>query len=142
MGTMTGTWLLPDGVTPESGTVTFQLSARVVDTGTPAIVSEGPVTAHLDASGQISVELVATDDPSLQATGLAYMVTERLTAGRATYWIQPETADAPWDLADLAHYADPAPAVAHTPVPGPAGPAGPAGASGLSAHSHDAVSQV
>ena len=94
MGTLTATYTLPDG-TPEVGAITFQLSARVVESGTPQVYTEGPVTAYLDQTGSISVQLVAVDHPDIQAEDLVYVVTEQVTSRPSTQYLISPTGDGP-----------------------------------------------
>ncbi|MFB7312998.1 SGNH/GDSL hydrolase family protein [Streptomyces sp. NPDC056192] len=119
--TLTGRYVHPDGA-PFAGKVTFSTPALLTLSGADTIAA-GTATVNLDASGQFSVILVATDNADMQPTGWAYQVTEQLTGIAArVYSILLPSANSPVDLADIAP-ADPA-LGNYIPVPGPAGAAG------------------
>ncbi|PJN40520.1 hypothetical protein CG747_12680 [Streptomyces sp. CB02959] len=125
--TVTGRYLSPDG-RPLSGTVTFRAPAQLTFPAADVILG-GPVVAQLDAQGQISATLPATDAPGMIPDGWSYTVTEALSgvpAGRSYQVVLP--AAVPFvDLADVAP-TDPS-KPNYVPVPGPPGERGPAGAS-------------
>jgi lysophospholipase L1-like esterase len=119
--TLTGRYVHPDG-TPFAGKVTFSTPALLTLSGADTIAA-GTATVTLDAGGQFSVILVATDTPDMQPTGWAYQVTEQLTGiAPRVYSILLPSANSPVDLADIAP-ADPA-LGNYVPVPGPAGSSG------------------
>ena len=62
--------------TPGSGRVTFDLTRRMTNGGTTVLPSE--VTAALDASGSISVTLVANDDTGTVPVDAKWRVTLRI----------------------------------------------------------------
>ncbi|MFK0289951.1 hypothetical protein ACIQU6_05595 [Streptomyces sp. NPDC090442] len=100
--TVTGRYLSPDG-RPLSGSVTFRAPAQLTFP-TAEVILGGPVVAALDAQGQISATLPATDAPDMDPSGWSYTVTEQLggiPAGRSYQVLLP--AEAPLvDLADIA----------------------------------------
>ncbi|MGD3112693.1 collagen-like triple helix repeat-containing protein [Streptomyces sp. YGL11-2] len=100
--TVTGRFLSPDG-RPLSGAVVFRAPAQLTFPAADVILG-GPVTAQLDAQGQISATLPATDAPGMIPDGWSYTVTESLSgipAGRSYQVLLP--AEAPEvDLADIA----------------------------------------
>ncbi|MEU0834343.1 SGNH/GDSL hydrolase family protein [Streptomyces sp. NPDC005969] len=119
--TLTGRYVHPDG-SPFAGKVTFATPALLTLSGADTIAA-GSATVTLDAAGQFSVILVATDNADMQPTDWAYRVTEQLTGiDPRTYSIVLPSTNSPVDLADIAP-ADPA-LGSYVPVPGPAGSAG------------------
>ncbi|MEV7501741.1 phage tail protein [Streptomyces sp. NPDC093018] len=125
--TITGRFLSPDG-RPLSGTVTFRAPTQITFPDADVILG-GPVVAQLDAQGQISATLPATDAPGMDPAGWSYAVAEQLVGiptGRSYNVLLP--AEQPLvDLADIAP-TDPS-KPNYIPVVGPEGPRGPAGAS-------------
>ncbi|MEV5509057.1 collagen-like protein [Streptomyces orinoci] len=125
--TVTGRYLSPDG-RPLSGSVTFRAPAQVTFPEADVILG-GPVVAQLDAQGQISATLPATDAPHMDPTGWSYTVSEALSGipnGRSYNILLP--ADQPHvDLADIAP-TDPS-KPNYVPIVGPEGPRGAQGAS-------------
>ncbi|MFF2807469.1 collagen-like protein [Streptomyces sp. NPDC058000] len=100
--TVTARYLSPDG-RPLSGSVTFRAPAQLTFPAADVILG-GPVVVSLDAQGQISAPLPATDAPGMIPDGWSYTVTESLSgipAGRSYQVLLP--AEAPEvDLADIA----------------------------------------
>ncbi|MFF2922719.1 hypothetical protein ACFVTP_10000 [Streptomyces celluloflavus] len=100
--TVTARYLSPDG-RPLSGSVTFRAPAQLTFPDADVILG-GPVVAQLDAQGQITATLPATDAPHMDPDGWSYTVTEALSgipAGRSYQLLLPaETPEV--DLADLA----------------------------------------
>ncbi|MEV0440949.1 hypothetical protein AB0I84_09180 [Streptomyces spectabilis] len=125
--TVRGRFLSPDG-RPLSGSVTFRAPAQITFPDADVILG-GPVVAQLDAQGQISATLPATDAPDMDPAGWSYTVAEQLVGiptGRSYNVLLP--AEQPLvDLADIAP-TDPS-KPNYIPVVGPEGPRGPAGAS-------------
>ncbi|GGY65706.1 collagen-like triple helix repeat-containing protein [Streptomyces xanthochromogenes] len=100
--TVRGRFLAPDGQ-PLSGAVTFRAPAQLTFPAADVILG-GPVTAQLDAQGQISATLPATDAPGMDPSGWSYTVTEQLAgipAGRSYQLLLPAERPAV-DLADIA----------------------------------------
>ncbi|WP_369377671.1 phage tail protein [Streptomyces sp. cg36] len=99
---MRGRFLAPDGQ-PLSGSVIFRPPAQLTFPAADVILG-GPVIAQLDAQGQISATLPATDAPGMDPAGWSYTVTEQLSgipAGRSYQVLLP--AEHPVvDLADIA----------------------------------------
>ncbi|MFK0296677.1 phage tail protein [Streptomyces sp. NPDC090442] len=100
--TVTARYLSPDG-RPLSGSVVFRAPAQLTFPAADVILG-GPVVATLDAQGQISATLPATDAPDMVPDGWSYTVTEQLggiPAGRSYQVLLP--AEQPHvDLADIA----------------------------------------
>ncbi|MFD7106083.1 hypothetical protein [Streptomyces celluloflavus] len=100
--TVRGRFLSPDG-RPLSGAVTFRAPAQLTFPDADVILG-GPVVAQLDAQGQITATLPATDAPHMDPDGWSYTVTEALSgipAGRSYQILLPaETPEV--HLADLA----------------------------------------
>jgi lysophospholipase L1-like esterase len=129
--TLTGRYVHPDG-SPFAGKVTFSTPALLTLSGADTIAA-GSATVTLDAAGQFTVILVATDNADMQPTDWAYRVTEQLTGVESrVYSILLPSANSPVDLADIAP-ADPA-LGNYVPVPGPAGADGVSGNTILSGH--------
>jgi acyl-CoA thioesterase-1 len=108
--TVTATYLNPDE-TACAGRVVFQLVAATYHDGLDAIFPTVPVTAVLDANGDISVELEPTSGVSadFDATDMTYQVRERINgADRDVYYVDIPTAPAV-DLGTLVTYSDPLP---------------------------------
>lgn len=125
--TVTGRFLSPDG-RPLSGAVTFRAPAQITFPEADVILG-GPVAAQLDAQGQISATLPATDSPHMDPSGWSYTVTEALSGipnGRSYNILLPAAAPQV-DLADIAP-TDPSKSN-YIPVVGPEGPRGPQGTS-------------
>ncbi|MFE7316400.1 hypothetical protein ACFU7T_25410 [Streptomyces sp. NPDC057555] len=100
--TVTARYLSPDG-RPLSGTVTFRAPAQLTFPAADVILG-GPVVAALDAQGQISATLPATDAPDMIPDGWSYTVTEALSgvpAGRSYQIVLPAAVPLV-DLADVA----------------------------------------
>ena len=117
MVTVTGTLSLPDG-TPDTGSVRFALAApAVLRDATPELVTAAHVIAHLDEDGQISAELIPSDDPAWATEDpVPYQVQIR-TAGLRADYAALITTDC--HIADLVALDGPIQVVA---VPGPPGP--------------------
>ncbi|WKU45963.1 hypothetical protein Q3V23_18920 [Streptomyces sp. VNUA116] len=124
---VTGRFLSPDG-RPLSGTVTFRAPAQITFPEADVILG-GPLVAQLDAQGQISATLPATDSPRMDPTGWSYTVTEALSGiptGR-TYQLLLPSRQPHVDLADAAPTDPTKPN--YLPVLGPKGDQGERGAS-------------
>ncbi|MFI1182620.1 hypothetical protein ACH4UT_24115 [Streptomyces sp. NPDC020799] len=100
--TVTGRFLSPTGQ-PLSGTVTVRAPAQLTFPAADVILG-GPVVAQLDAQGQFTATLPATDAPGMDPAGWSYTVTEALSgipAGR-TYQLLLPAKQPHVDLADVA----------------------------------------
>lgn len=74
-----GKWTKLDG-TAETGRVKFQPTiARLVDAAQATIIMGDPWLIELDASGEVSLALPATDDPDVTGTPFVYAVTVTLS---------------------------------------------------------------
>jgi hypothetical protein len=70
--------------TPVQGSVTFTATPSSIKDATaspPETLLPGPVTVSLDATGSLSVPLVATDDADLNPSGFTYTVSAKLSGG-------------------------------------------------------------
>lgn len=82
-----GTYLLPTGQ-PASGSVSFTLTAPMRDSSTDITIAPSEQVVALDASGSISINLYANDDPTTQPDGVTYEVNERINeTGYNKYFI-------------------------------------------------------
>ncbi|MFF0744222.1 hypothetical protein ACFYVL_27870 [Streptomyces sp. NPDC004111] len=127
--TVSGRFLTPEG-RPLSGAVTFRAPAQLTFPAADVILG-GPVVAQLDAQGQISATLPATDAPGMDPSGWSYTVSEQLAGiptGR-TYQLLLPRARPVVDLADVAP-TDPT----KPNYVGVIGPQGPRGERGQSAY--------
>ena len=98
--TVTHTFQNPDG-TAAAGTVRFSLSERMTN-GTVSVMPAEPVTATLDASGNISVALPANDDTGTAPSTAHYDVTIDITGARTEeYAIVLSHTTTPVDLGTL-----------------------------------------
>ncbi|MFP3986895.1 hypothetical protein U9R90_05210 [Streptomyces sp. E11-3] len=120
--TVTGTLPIPAGGAAHTGRVVFTPSTVLVDSTHQAIYS-GAGPAALDASGQFSIDLLATDDTDVQPAGWRWRVDEQPTGGqRRTYWVDlPSSLGATIDLSELAPVSAPGGAGQSLPPTGPAG---------------------
>ncbi|WP_439676009.1 phage tail protein [Embleya sp. MST-111070] len=126
--TVTGRYLSPDG-TPLSGNVIFRAPAMLTF-GEFDVLLGGPVRSTLDAQGQITVTLPATDAPGMEPTGWSYTVAEQLAgvAEQRSYQLLLPRAEPRVDLADVAPRDPTKPN--WLPVVGPEGPRGEQGPQG------------
>lgn len=114
MVTVTGTFLLPDG-TPDTGSVRLSIASPAILRDTdPALITAAEVRADLDEHGQISLDVVPSDDPGWATEDpVPYRVAIRTGGMRADY-LALVVGDC--DLADLIALDGPVEVVA---VPGP-----------------------
>ncbi|MCD9196061.1 collagen-like protein [Streptomyces albireticuli] len=126
--TVTGSYQHPNG-SPFTGRVIFTPEPAVLTSAAEDTIVLGPVEAQPDATGAISVTLLATDAAGVTPTGWTYRVTERwYDAPGRSYPISLPAAAPTVDLADIAPTA---PAEGeYVVVTGPAGPTGPQGPAG------------
>ena len=104
---VTAQYLRPDGVTPATGEVTFIATATMRDTVDNITISPTEITAVLDGSGSISVELAATDGANTTPNNVTYEVTERIDDSNENKFFiavseTTEYGDGVLDLADIA----------------------------------------
>src|SRR5215472_13291240 len=76
--------VLSDSGAPMSGTVQFVRSIPLTDSASGTVLAPGIETATLDASGAMSIPLIATDDPALSPSGWTYQVVVNLTGPAAS----------------------------------------------------------
>lgn len=134
--TVTGAFIDGETGAPASGSVTFT-SLYLLQGGTDdAFVSPVEKTVLLDAAGEFSVALPATDDPQWVPQGYTYRVAVSLDGGYTRVWRIPlpyTTVGGTVDLADITP-AEPVPAVTTyvlaSRVGQVGGPAGPLDANG------------
>lgn len=86
------------------GYVTFKRSQSIQDAATNTISPNDIRTAHLNSSGNISINLEATNDAGTAPANTTYKVTEHINGAKRSYSIQVLTADvaAGIELADVA----------------------------------------
>ncbi len=65
--------------------MTFRLTSPLLDGTGNVIATPAEIVTRLNPQGEISVALVATNDPGTQPAGVAYTVTERIDGTRASY---------------------------------------------------------
>lgn len=100
--TLSGTYFNIDH-SPAEGTVTFSLMNNLVDVTDEFYLRISDHVVHL-INGNFSVRLLATDDSVLMPSGWTYQVTEKLSSGNSTFWIElPFTAGAERDMTDISH---------------------------------------
>lgn len=75
-GILTGTYQRPDG-TPMSGTVYIRPSVGVVRDETGNVLISGTTQARLNEYGSFSIALAASDDDTLDPSGVTYTVSLR-----------------------------------------------------------------
>ena len=126
-------------VSPASGRVLFTPSASMLrHLGTGVMYPPAPVSAYLDAQGQASVTLMATNDPQITPVDWTYKVTFELEdLSIASFHVDvPEGSER--NLAEMSPVQDdtgeyyivtgpPGPVGPASTVPGPTGPQGPQG---------------
>lgn len=78
--TVKGRYVYLDG-SPATGQIKFTGKVVTVSTATDTIIVPNTIVATLDAAGQFSVQLPATNDPDVQPNGWTYQVQETLTGG-------------------------------------------------------------
>jgi hypothetical protein len=98
--TVVGTYEAPDG-TPVVGDLRFIPSATVYDAAGNVVVPPLPIKVTLDGSGEFSVDLMVTDDPTTQPTGWVWIVTELFGAQREWRIQLPTAAVSPVPMASL-----------------------------------------
>lgn len=76
-GTITGTYHALDDE-PDSGTIEIIPSAPVIKDSTGKVILSGRIKVTLDALGQFSAEVPASDDVTLDPTGVTYTVAAKL----------------------------------------------------------------
>lgn len=97
--TVTGAYLTPDGEAAK-GSVSFAPSITAASAG--VIMPVAAYVVELDENGEISVDLAATDDPSWEAAGFTYLVTERIAGARPRSYSISVPAASPGGTLDLA----------------------------------------
>jgi hypothetical protein len=81
--------------------VVFSPQATLTDRGEDVFVSATPVKATLDAAGELSVALAATNDPDVEPVGWVWTVREAWEGGREWSFALPESLGPTVDLTDL-----------------------------------------
>lgn len=112
--TVTGTYTPPyvGGPAP-IGTVTVTLPSAVQDPAGQVILQPGTFPAPLNTAGGMSIQLVCTDNDTLDPENFRYLVTEQIPGLGRAYWIQlPSTLGATVDLSQLAPVSPPPSATA------------------------------
>jgi hypothetical protein len=129
--TVSGTYKHPDG-TAFKGKLIIVPEPAILTSGAHGTFILGTIEATLDADGDVSVTLLATDDPDVEPSSWTYRVIERWydAPGRS----YPLSLPAAAPVVDLADVTPTAPAEGeYVVVTGPAGPQGPPGADGSEA---------
>ncbi len=91
--------------TPATGTVRFQMPYALMDAGDNVIVGPQMLVATLDALGEFTIALPATNDPDISPSGWTYRVTVNTSVWKQTFFIE-----VPYDGGAL-EFSDIAPAV-------------------------------
>lgn len=78
--TVKGRFVYLDG-SPARGVIRFTGKVPAISAATQTIIVPATITATLDADGQFSVALPATNDPDIQPNGWTYSVSEELSNG-------------------------------------------------------------
>lgn len=104
--TVHGELLEIDG-SPAAGTITFELTTQVRVVGDPAVIIPSRYVATLDANGEFSIQLPATNDADLELIPFSYKVTPRLSTGCSTFYVELPTSDLTVEYADLIPLAAP-----------------------------------
>lgn len=112
MVTVTGRWTAADD-TPMSGLIAFTPNVALTNADEQQIILPSPVVAHLDETGAISVDLIATDDADYTPSGWVWQVSERLKQGERTYLIELPSSPDPVDLSTLVPVLDAPPVSAY-----------------------------
>lgn len=114
--TITATYRTPDDQ-PQRGTVTCRMTRWITDPDNDGVfIGPGPLVTHLTEDGDLSVDLIASDDPTV-----AWMVREDFPGGRKFWVAVPLATPDPCLLSDLPWVA---PDDFGAFVPGPEGPPG------------------
>lgn len=126
--TVVGTYLLPDGVTPNAGYVEFRPNVALSISGSGVVFSE-PLRAILDSDGHFEIELLATDNVTIAPTGWLWFVDEKIEHGTQWYLTAKSVANGGRDPLDITYvyYPPGATAPPSAILPGPAGIVGPTG---------------
>ncbi len=99
--TVTGQWFTSTG-DPAQGSVRFVPTTRWLHTGTSTVVLPTPISVELDADGQISVEVPATNDTGFLPEDRSLTVIEQIDGAVRQYQIALPTAPDPADLNSIA----------------------------------------
>lgn len=99
--TLHGELLNPDGLTPASGTVTFKTLIELRDVVDNIIYTPATFVATLDASGEFTIVLPATDSPDISPLNWVYQVYVSATGWTETFYVQLPFAPGVTELADL-----------------------------------------
>jgi hypothetical protein len=117
--TVIGTYLTPEG-TPKQGYIEFTPTHELVERP-GARIPPTTVSAPLDENGQFSIDLIITENATIEPTGWKWLVDEKIKDGRTWYLEVPDSAS-PLDISYVF-----IPNSSSDPVYGIAGPQGPPG---------------
>lgn len=78
--TLTGTYLDSEG-NPETGNIKIRARQTIASSADNTMVSIGSQIVALDSNGQISVDLIPTNDPDWSPSGWTYHIIESLSSG-------------------------------------------------------------
>lgn len=87
--------------TPAQGTITFAADQLLHSASTQTAVLPGSVQTKLDATGEFTIQLPATDDPDITPSGWAYKVTIKLGSYQQVFRMLAPLGD-PIDLLTVA----------------------------------------
>lgn len=97
--TVQGTYLKPSGIA-ETGTVTFSSRVFVRDSSSDDVMAPGQISARLDPSGDVSLQVPATDASGFSPSGWTYRVVVELSGG-TTVFAAAVPAASPGGILDL-----------------------------------------
>ena len=103
--TVNGAYVQQDGETPATGTVTFLLTSTMRDTDSNVSITPLEIVETLDANGQISVDLTATNGQYTTPRGVTYEVTERIGDGNENKYFISVNENSPNGILNLADVA-------------------------------------
>lgn len=98
--TVVATYTGPDGAAI-AGSLRFIPSATVLDSVGRVVVPPTPITAALNGSGYVEVELACTDVTGTTPTGWVWQLSELFSGGRETTFSLPTAGGSTVYLADL-----------------------------------------
>lgn len=109
--TVHGELLEVDG-SPARGRIVFQLTTQERVVGDPALIIPSRYVATLDANGEFTIQLPATNDADLEPVPFAYLVVPDVSTGCGSFYAELPTSDLTVEYADIVPLtAPPSPAV-------------------------------
>lgn len=120
--TVKGTYLLPDGVTPNAGYIEFRPNVTLTAAGIGVILPD-TLQAVLDVHGYFEIELLATDNSLIAPVGWLWQVDEKIKNGNRWYLQTKSVANGGLDPLDIANVyssgIENPPTVVELPAPAP-----------------------